>query len=171
MRHVMASLLVAGCVSSVLGAFQARGDAADGTARLRACSLLTHDLAMKVSTAAGRTALEGATPDEGTEDMAIAKGASVCDYGSLHLILNNFTRPEQVRSAMRAGTAPYSGHERVAGVGDEAFFASNSAFANLYVWSGPHHFWIQMASGYGEDTKALKANTVALARAIIPKLR
>lgn len=76
-------LLAAVCLPPLLGAFQDRGEATAGTARLRACSLVTPDLAMRVSTAAGRTALERATPDEDTEGMAVAKGASVCDSGSL----------------------------------------------------------------------------------------
>lgn len=168
MRSVVALVLVAGCLSSTPAAFQARGASAAG---VRACALLTYDLAIQVSTAAGRKVLQGATPDEDTEGMSIAKGASVCDYGTLHLILAPFARPEQVRSGMRTGAAPYKGHERVAGVGDEAFFAFDSAFANLYVWTGTRHFWIQMATGVGEEAKALKPNTIALANAILSTLR
>jgi hypothetical protein len=164
MRHVIASLLVAGCVSSTGLAFQAR---AAGAAAGKACALLTRDLVMKVSTAAGRAGLERAKP---SDDYA-GPGVSSCKYGRVALILDPFKQPEQVRSAMRTRTAPYKNHERVTGVGDEAFFESNSAFANLYVWTGARQFHVQLGAGFEDDAKALKPNAIALANALIPQLR
>jgi hypothetical protein len=168
MRHVMTSLLVVGCISSGAVAFQGRsGAGSTGTA----CELLTRDLAMKVSTASGRRGLESAKPSDDIEGMAIAKGASVCDFGHITLILDPFARPDQIRSAMRARNFPYKNHEPVPGVGDAAFFESNSAFANLYVWSGSRQFHIQMGAGYEDSAATLRPHVIALANAIIPKLR
>jgi hypothetical protein len=164
MRHLVTSLLILGCLSSSGSAFQARSAGAPAG---KACELLTRDLAMKVSSAAGRQALERARPSSDTEGMTLAKGASLCDYGRITLILDPFARPDQILSAMRARNFPYTGHEPVPGLGDAAFFESNSAFANLYVWTGSRPFHIQMSSGYDEEAKSLRPNTIALARAII----
>ena len=176
MRLVMTSLLVAGCVSSTALAFQA---GSGGTAAGKACALLPRDLAMKVSTAAGKKALERAKPKDNPEEMAIAKGASACFYGRILLVLDPLAQPDRIRNEMRArggprdrsGTPVYKDHERIPGVGDDAFFSSNSAFANLDVWTGSRHFSIQMGAGFEDDTKALKSNVVELAKAIVPQLR
>ena len=164
MRYVIASLLVVGCVSATVLASQARSG---GAAAGNVCRLLTRDLVMKVSTANGRAVLERAKP---MEDW-VGPGLSSCKYGRISLVLDPFKQPEQVRSAMRTKTAPYKNYEKVAGVGDEAFFESNSAFANLTVWTGSHQFHIQMGAGFDDDAKALKPNVVALAHALIPQLR
>ena len=169
MRHAITSLLIVGCVSSTSLAFQARSG---GAAAGKACSLLSRDLAIKVSTAEGRKALERAKPIEGTEDMSVAKGASACSYGHILLILDPFGAPEKVRNDMGTPTAIYKDYERVSGVGDAAFFRARSN-ADLRVWTGSRHFAIEMSPGLfsGEDPKALKANVIALANAIIPQLR
>ena len=168
MRHVVTSLLVAGCVSSTAVAFQARGGA---TATSKACALLTHDLLMKVSTSGGRKLLEGAKPSADSEGMSIAKGASVCDVGNILLVLDPFAQPERIRREMRARTPIYKDYQPVPGVGDEAFFRANSTFANLHVWTGTRHFSIQMGGGISEDARTMKSNTIALADAIVPQLR
>jgi len=133
---------------------------------------------MKVSTAAGRAALEREKPVEDWVGQAsreagqpVVPGQSSCSWGRILLVLNPLARPDQVREAMRNRTAPYQAYEPVAGVGDAAFFGSNSSFANLYVWSGAQHFHIQMATGYEDDAKALKPNAITLANAVIPQLR
>ena len=176
MRHVITSLLLASCVSSAALAFQAGGSG--GAAPLKVCSLLTRDLLMKVSTAAGKSVLERAKPIEDwvaqeskEAGLPVTPGASSCKYGRVLLVLNPLARPDQVRTAMRARTAPYTHYEAVSGVGDAAFFEANSAYANLYVWSGSRHFHIEMAAGFDDDSRAMQSNIVALAQAIIPKLR
>jgi hypothetical protein len=168
MRHVITSILVAGCVSSTAVAFQARGSA---PAAGSACALLTRDLAMKVSTPEGRKLLEGTKASADSEGMAVAKQASTCYHGLVTLVLEPAARPDQVRKDMRAGTPLYKNHEPVAGVGDEAFFTSNSQFAYLYVWSGSHHFMIEMGKDLGGDAKTLKPNVVELGKAVVAKLR
>jgi hypothetical protein len=174
MRLLMTSLLVIGCVSSV-GASQAGGGSAAG----KACALLTRELAMKVSTAAGKNLLEGEKPSESTEDMSVPKGASVCRYGNIVLVLDAAAEPDRIRKEMRARGGPrdragvpvYKNHEPVPGVGDEAFFHLNSQYANLAVWTGSRYFSIEMAAGFREDAKELKPNAIALANAIVPLLR
>ena len=175
MRRVMTSLLVAGCVSSTALAFQAGSGGGAG----KACALLPRDLAMKVSTPAGKKALERAKPQDNPEEMAIAKGASACFYGRILLVLDPAAQPERIRNEMRArggprdrsGTPVYKNYEPVPGVGNDAFFHANSSFANLDVWVGSRHFSIEMGAGFEDDAKALKPNVIELAKAIVPQLR
>jgi hypothetical protein len=175
MRYVITAVCVAAYLSSDAMGFQTRSG---GAAAREVCPLLTRDLAMKVSTAAGKSALERVKPIEDWVGQAsreagqpVVAGESSCMYGRILLVLNPLARPDQVREAMRTRTAPYKAYDPVEGVGDAAFFAANSSFANLYVWSRTHHFHIQMGVGFEDDAKALKPNVVALANAIIPQLR
>ena len=175
MRHIITSLLVAGCLSSTAMAFQAQGG---GAAAGNVCALLSRDLVMKVSSAAGKSAAERAKPIEdfvGKESrdagLPVVPGSSSCKYGRVLLVLNPLARPADIQKAMRARTPPYQGYEPVDGVGDAAFFQANSTYANLYVWTGSRHFHIEMGGGFDDDAKTLKPNAIALANAIIPQLR
>lgn len=176
MRTIVTSLLVAGLLSSTAVAFQARngGGAAPG----KVCALLPRDLVMKVSTPAGKKVLENAKPDEDWVAEAQREaggkpvpGSSSCKYGRIVLELDGAVKPDQIRNGMRARTFPYKEHEPVAGVGDAAFFNENSAYANLHVFVGSRYFHIEMASGFDDDAKALKPNTIELAKAIVAQLR
>src|SRR5262245_13743545 len=171
MRHVIALLLAAGCASSTALAFQARSG---GPTSGDACALLTRDLVMKVSTAAGRRDAERDKPRPDYPEPR--PGVSSCAYGRVVLALNPTVRPEQVRNAMRARTFPYQTYEPVPGVGDEAFFDANSSFANLYVFSGTRHFHIELGVGLDDTIEKIKAmdlkpNAIALANVIIAKWR
>src|SRR5262245_19943489 len=169
MRYGISFLPAIGRVSATAGAPQTQSG---GTAAGGACALLTRDLVMKVSTEAGRKALAWAKPDDSTEHMSVAKGASVCSYGSVLLVLDPFGKPEEVRKKERARTEPsYKDYEPVEGVGDEAYFYFNSAFANLDVWTGSRHFSVQMGGGFEDEGKAMKPNVIALAKAVVPQLR
>ena len=176
MRFVITSVLIAGCVSTTAVAFQARSGGAAATGKV--CALLPRDLVMKVSSPAGRKALENATPDEDYLAEALREGggkpvpgSSSCRYGRIVLVLDPAVKPDQIRNGMRARNFPYKEHEPVAGVGDAAFFNANSAYANLHVFIGSRYFHIEMASGFDDDAKALKPNTIELAKAIVPQLR
>ena len=171
MRHAITLLVVAGSVSSSALAFQARSG---GPAPGDACALLTRELVMKVSTAAGR---RNAEIDKATQDYPEPRpGVSSCAYGRVVLVLNPLAKPEQIRNAMRARTFPYKEYEPVPGVGDAAFFEAEGPFANLYVFSGTRHFHIELGVGLDDTVQKIKAkdlkpNAITLAQAIIPKLR
>ena len=67
--------------------------------------------------------------------------------------------------------SPGKDWQPVSGVGDTAYFRANGTnYAELMVWSGTHHFTIQMGVSMGSTPEAIKPNTIALANAIIPKL-
>jgi hypothetical protein len=145
-------------------ACEARGD----EAAERACALLTRDLVMSVETAEGKKAAVRAKPIEG----GLGEGVVSCDYGRVTLVLEPFIKPDQARNAIRTNAPPWKGYRPIPGVGDAAYFGGDSAFANLYVWTGARHFHIQMGVGFGpDDAETLRPITIELARAIVPKLR
>lgn len=176
MRLLITSLLVVGCVSATAAASQAPGGAATAG---KACALLTKELAMKVSTDSGRKLLADEKPSDSIEGLTLIKGGAICSYGRILLVLDGVAEPERVRKEMRArggprdrtGTPVYKDHEPVSGVGDEAFFHYSRSYANLHVWTGSRHFSIEMAAGSQDDSKALKPNVIALAKAIVPLLQ
>ena len=176
MRNLIMSFLIVGFALSTALSFQARAEEFDAG---KACSLLSRDLLMRIETPAGREALASSEPDEDwvgeaqrEAGMTVERNVSSCKYGRVLLVLDPTARPDQVRSAMNARTPPYQKYESVPGVGDAAFFEANSAYANLYVWTGAHHFHIEIGVGLmdGDDTEALKPIAAELARATFPQL-
>jgi|SoiMethySBSTD1v2_1073268.scaffolds.fasta_scaffold1550210_1 hypothetical protein len=168
MRHVMTLLLVVAHMSSTALAFQApTGAPASG----KACALLTRELLMKVLTAQGQKIVEAETPSASAEGMSVAKRASVCSHGPVTLVLEPSERPDQVRNQMRTRAPIYKDHEPVPGVGDDAFFNASRTFAYLYVWSGSHHFMIEMGGIPLEDARTMKPNVIALAKALVSQIR
>jgi hypothetical protein len=158
MRQVVASLVVLSCFVPAASA-QTRGG---GSSRISACSLLTRDVAMKVATADGKRTIDLLKP---SEDLLGEKGSS-CGYADIQLQVDPFARSEELRKSPGKGWTP------VSGVGDTAYFHNNSdRYAELMVWTGAHHFTIQIGVPTGSTAAAVKPNTIALANAIIPKLR
>ena len=172
MRHGIISLLVAGCISSTALAFQSRSG---GAAAAQACELLTRDLVMKVSP--DKKALEREKPvaDPFAEELRAAgqpvKPGMSCKYGPVMLVLSPLARPAQTQNALRARTKPYEAFEPVPGVGDAAFFRANIATASMYVWTGPHHFLVEIVAGFMDDARKLKPNSIELAKGIVSQLR
>ena len=161
MRLIVASLLVVGCVSAP-AAFQTSGGAAAGKPRLRACALLTRELIDKFATAESKRVLHLVPPQE---DMLGAHG-SACEYGGIGFQIDPFARPEEIRKSLGKEW------QAVAGVGDTAYFRSNrNNYAELMVWTGTHHFTIQMSVPTGATAESIRPNTIGLANALIPKLR
>jgi len=161
MRHVIASVLVAGCFVSATAAFQARAGAPGGDARIKACSLLPKELVEKYFE--NKKLFPSMKPSE----QPMGPKGSTCDYGSIHLQVDPFADPGVLR---REAAKP--GYEKVTGVGDEAYFHNNKdRFAELMVWTGAHHFTIQMDVNTGKTAATTKPDTIAVANAIIPKLK
>lgn len=175
MRRVMTSLLVAGCISSSVLAFQARSG---GTAAGKACALLPRDLVMKILPDPRKKELEREKPEDDpfAEDLKAAgrpvRPGMTCMFGPVMLDLDGLAKPAEVREALRARTKPYEKFEPVADVGDAAFFRANSAWASMYVWTGSHHFTVELGRGpAGDDTQGLKPNVSELAKGIVARLR
>ena len=173
MRHGIALLLVAGCVSSTALAV----DPASGGSAGPACELLTRDLVMKAAPDARKKMLEREklVDDPFAKDLQEAglpvKLGTSCKYGPVILVLDPLPQPAQARKSLQARTAPYQAFEPVPGVGDGAFFRANSATASMYVWSGARHFLVEIVGGFTDDARALKPNSIELARGIASRLR
>ena len=174
MRHGIAALLVVGCVSSTSLAFHSRSG---GTVAGQACDLLPRDLVMKVLPDARTKTLDREKPVDDpfaaelrAAGQAVKPGMS-CKYGPVILALSPLAQPAQARSALQARTRPYEAFEPVPGVGDAAFFRANSATASMYVWSGPHHFLVEIVGGFMDDARELKPNSIELAKGIASQLR
>jgi len=161
MREVIASVLIVGCCGAPMAASQARAGASAGTGRISACALLPKDLVEKYFE--NKKVFPYLKPEEETIGV---KGSS-CDYGSIHLQVDPFARPDDLKK-----TAVKDGWEKVTGVGDEAYFHNNKdRFAELMVWTSAHHFTIQMDINTGKTAATTKPDTIAVANAIIPKLK
>ena len=161
MRQMVACLLLMGSFSSESAASQARGAATSGAARMSACSLLPTDLMVKVG-GINTAAVKYIKPEE--EPMG--SDGSACEYASVRLQLNPFGKNHQKREP--AGRD----WQAVAGVGDAAFFRRNgSQYAELIVWTGPHHFTIQFGVPTGGTPDSIRPNTIQLANAIVASLR
>ena len=154
---------------SVIGSFalqaaaQSRGGAATGPA-IRACSLLTKDLILKVTPMKDTSMLFVVPP----QDDSLGATGSACDYGDVGLQIDPITpaRFDELRKKAGEEWTP------VAGVGDGAYFRNNrDNYAELFVRAGTHTLTIQMSVPFGSTAAAIKPNTIALANALVPKLR
>lgn len=156
MRPLIAALLTIASAHTTLLAFQARAGGAAGPG-IKACSILTRDLVEPL--AENKRVLALIPPEE--ETMA---SGSACEWGTVRL---------QLYSARPGGshTAPKD-YQPLSGVGDAAFFHNNrNRYAELMVWSGAHHFTLQVSVPTGSTADAMKPKTIDLASAIIKKLR
>jgi hypothetical protein len=159
MTVIILSLLAV--VSSVGGTPSFAQKPAGNPARINACTILTRDVAAKATTAASKTVLKS-TPEE----RPVGLNGSYCDYGGIGLQIDPFAGADRIRQSPEKNWVP------VSGVGDTAYFYNvRDFFAELIVWSGSHHFAIQMEVPAGGTAEQLKPNTIQLANLIIPKLK
>ena len=154
----------------VLSWFAARGMApqtergtAARTQAIRACSLLTRELVTE-HTPLSKQAFDLVIQIPPSEDAAGQSG-SECTYGGVTLTIDAFT-PEAFEKARTPAWVPISG------VGEAAYFRDNGGrFAELYVRSNGHGLGIQMDVPTGRTSASIQPNAIALAKAILPKLK
>ena len=171
MRSVTVSLMIIGLFSSSVSAGQARGGGAAANSGIKACSLLTKDLALKVSGAANKQIFN--LPPQ--EDSLGASG-SACTYGDITLQIDAF-RPDVIDQTAKGQTRGAASSRSanwvpVSGVGDRAYFnAGDRNFAELMGYVGMRTFTIQVGIPFQSTAENMKPNAIALANAIIPKLK
>src|SRR5690348_15429510 len=129
MRYVAASLFLAGCLAAPVLASQAGGGASTGQ-RVRACEILTRELALKVSTADGKGAVEKGR----TFEDELGPESPSCKRGRIFLVLNPFKNPAQFRKTLGKEWTP------VPGIGEEALYRGGNTFADLFVFNGARSF-------------------------------
>ena len=128
---------------------------------IRACTLLTRDLVAKYSTQNPKLR-ELFKPEE----EAIGTHGSSCNDGGIFLQVDPFVQSDNLRKS------PAKDWQAVSGVGDTAFFHDNRGrYAELIVWSGSHHFTLQMNVPDGKTAESVKPDATGLAGALIAKLK
>ena len=96
----------------------------------------------------------------------VGPAGSACEYGGVHLQVDPFGSPEGVERDLLKGWV------REPAVGDIAFFRDNRGeWAELYVRSRGRVVTVQMDIPNGKTAAAIKPNTIALAKAVLDKLR
>jgi len=179
MHQVVESLTVMGCFALQAPALGAGSQAAAEKPGIRACSLLTTELVMQVSP------YEQQPPEQRDlhrqlmtqfppEEESLGPSGSACSYGGIYLQLDPFAAPARIEKDLAKTWGS------VLSVGDVAYFRDNRGeWAELYVRAGARVFTIQMDipngdlnTGVGVRTaESIKPNVIALAKAILPKLR
>lgn len=160
MRQLVALVLMTGCLTWHAAASPARRQVATG-GRMSACTLLSRDLVEKFNTGSNQV-LKLMKPSE----EPIGANGSACEDGNIGFQINPFARADDLRKS------PGKDWQPLTGVGDTAFFRNKAdTYAELMVWTGPHHFTIQLGVPPGGTVESVKPKAIALAHAIVAKLR
>ena len=158
MRQVVSVFVAIGCVTTSGVAFQA-GQAATSTPAVRACSILTREMVVPLTE--NKKVLDLIPPSE--ESMG---SGSACNWGGVRLQLFPSPRAKQNRTPTVKDLQP------VSGAGEAAYFRNNrDTYAELMVWTETHYLTLQVSVPRGSTAEATKPGTIALANAIIAKLR
>ena len=134
------------------------------TPALRACTLLTKELALTVTAAANKRVFDILPPEE----ERIGVNGTACEYGDIRVQIDAFT------PAGLEGSVKKDGPQWVAvpNVGDRAWFRDNRGnYAELAVVAGAHTLTIQMGVPFQGTADKIKPNTIALANELLPRLR
>ena len=100
------------------------------------------------------------------KEEALGTYGSSCNYPGIHIQVMPFLS-STIDAARKRGKL-----ETVAGVGDEAYFYENPAgYAELYVKVGSHLLTLQRRVGTGSTVADVRPGVLALANALVAKLR
>ncbi|HET9370301.1 MAG TPA: hypothetical protein VFO19_08635 [Vicinamibacterales bacterium] len=164
MRHLGSSIVSLWAAAAVTGlAATAQQGAAAKPPAIRACQLLTKDLALKVTAAANKKIFDILPPEE----ESLGATGSACEYGDIRLQIDPFTaRRFEELSTKEKGWTPEPN------LGDKASFRTNpNGYAELFVAVGTHVMTIQISVPTGGTAAGIKPNAIALAKELMPKLR
>jgi hypothetical protein len=152
MRNVM---VFVACAALSLGA------TATQSGNKGACSVLTKDLVLAHSPASKQT-LNVIMQIPPREDKV--GGGTSCSHGDVNFMLDPYT--------VSKFEGMFGKYTPVAGVGDKAYFHDNKGrWAELAVVGHGHMITIQMTVPDGKTAAAIQPNTVALAKALLAKLK
>jgi len=154
--RVSTSLSLVACLAAASPA-----PAQSGKPAIRACEVLTRDVVAKFDT--GNPKMRDLIP---RNEEAIGSHGSSCNDGSIFVQIDPFLNSDSYRKS------PAKDWQAVSGVGDTAYFHNNrDRYAELMVWSGRHHFTIQLSVPDGRTAEAVKPNTIGIATALVAKLK
>ena len=164
MRTVVASLLVIGSFTMPTpAANQDRGGAAAGTSGQGACSLLSREVIEKVLGRSVNPVLLNYPPTE----EPIGRSGSSCRYAGVTLQIDFLTTQEFEDMRGKVGKDWVA----VPGVGDAAHFRNNqNLFGEVLGRTGSRTFSVLMGLK-ATPIDTVKANVIALAKEIVPKMR
>ena len=161
MHALIMWLFIVVCLAASAAATQSTAKPASGTSAIRACSLLTRDLVAKYDTLTPKVR-DLFKPEE----EAIGTHGSSCNDGGIILQVDPFVRHDDLRKS------PGKDWQPVGGLGDAAFFRDNGGrWGELIVWTGRHHFTLQISVPNGGTAESVKPNATGLATALIAKLK
>ena len=161
MSPILAASLAVVHLATAASSGQAKSAPAGNPNRINACTFLTREVVTKIAPPPNKFVLDIPPREE-----PIGANGSACNYASIGLQIDPFPKADALRKSPRKDWQP------VSGVGDTAFFHPNRTyFAELIVWSGTHHFTIQMSVPSGSTPDKEKPKTIELARTIIAKLK
>jgi hypothetical protein len=159
--RMITSLSIVACLAAASPGGAQPGKPAPGKPAIRACEVLTRDVVAKFDT--GNPKMRDLIP---RNEEAIGSHGSSCDDGSIFVQIDPFLNAESLRKS------PAKDWQAISGVGDTAYFHNNrDRYAELMVWSGGHHFTIQLSVPDGRTAEAVKPNTIGIATALIAKLK
>ena len=161
MRVIVTSISIVACLAAASPAAAQAGKPASGKPAIRACDVLTQEMVAKHDTQDPK--LRKLIP---RNEEALGPGGSSCSDGGIRIQVNPFANSDVYRKK------PQKDWVAVSGVGDTAYFHNNrDRYAELIVWSGSHHFTIQLSVPNGGTAESVKSNTIGLATAMIARLK
>jgi hypothetical protein len=156
MRVCITSLSIVACLAVASSTV-----AQSGKPAIRACEVLTRDMVAKYDTQNPK--LRELIP---RSEEAIGSHGSSCDDGGILIQIDPFLRSDVYRKS------PPKDWQAVSGVGETAYFHNNkNRWAELMVWTGTHHFTIQLSVPDGGTAESVKPNAMGLATALIARLK
>ena len=171
MRRVTVWLMLTGCLAVHASALSAGSEAAAGTPKVGACSWLTRELVTQVSPYEEQPAEQRQLHHQlltqlPPQEEPVGASGSACSYGGIYLQIDPFAAPARVEKDLAKMSVP------LPGLGDVAYFRDNHGeFAELYVRAGTRVLTIQMDTPHGRTPESIEPNAIALAKALLPKLR
>jgi hypothetical protein len=159
MGYVVSLWSVIACLTCHASASQAgSGGPAAAQPAVRACAVLTRDLVAPFTE--NKKVLDLIPPSE----EALGTSGTACNYGAVRLQLFPGRGGKPTVSA--------TGLQPISGAGEGGFFRNNrDRYAELMVWTNRHRLDLQVSVPSGRTAEAIKPDVVALANAIIAKLR
>ncbi len=156
MRVIITSFSIAAALAAADPAAAQAGKPA-----IRACDVMTPDMVAKYDTQDPK--IRKLIP---RNEEAMGPHGSSCSDGGIRIQVNPFANPDTYRKK------PQKDWVAISGVGDTAYFHNNwDRWAELIVWSGSHHFTIQLSVPNGGTAESVKPNTIGLATAMIARLK
>ncbi len=134
-----------------------------GAKSLKPCSFLTVEMVKQVNDASRKGTAVGAP-----KEVSLGASGVACEWGPIMLQVDGVT-PAQLEQLPKTVSG---GWETVGGVGDAAYFHNvRDMLGELFVRVGKHTVGVLIDIPAGTTGAAFKTHYIAVAKAVVPKLR